>query len=102
MLAGDKAALTVSRVAVRVVRGFAKDADRACLFIPPHDPVVRDVAPQQETAVPEPDRALGPAETGRETLDRAQDDSIPAKTRIQHPDRWVRIALARIPHRRTS
>ena len=45
VLAGDEPALPVAGVAVGEIGGFAKDADRAGLFVPPQDPIIRDVAP---------------------------------------------------------
>src|SRR5205814_9425350 len=61
--------LAIARVAVREVRRLAEDAGRARLFVPSHDAVVRDVAPEEAPDVAQPHGALGPSETGREPLD---------------------------------
>ena len=63
MLAGNESPLTVDGVAVGVTRGIAKNAACACRFIPAHDAVVRDVAPNQIAAGGEIGWALGPSRT---------------------------------------
>ena len=64
MLARDEPALQVAGVAVGVVAGLAVDADRALeagvVRHEPHDTVVGDVAEQEEVAIAEIDRPLGP------------------------------------------
>src|SRR5271170_7638642 len=98
VLAGDEPPLAVSGVAVRVVRRLAKNADRAGFFVPAHDAIIGDVAPQQITAVAEPHWPFGPAKTVREPLDRGIEWRLDrVKARIQRPDRRVRIALSRFP-----
>src|SRR5439155_13479067 len=74
-LARDQTALAVAGVAIGIVRGAAKHADRAGFLLPFHDPVVRDVAPQEVAVIAEPHRALGKAAAAGEALDRrvAQD-----------------------------
>src|SRR6185437_5938120 len=93
MLAGDEPPIAVARVAVRVVRGAAEDADMPVLLEPAHHPVVGDVAPQQVAAVAEIDRPLGPAEAGGDALDCGV--ALRRKALIQPLDPRVRIARAR-------
>ena len=93
VLAGDEPALAVARVAVRVVRGRAEDADVPVLLEPAHHAVVRDVAPQQVAAVAEVDRALGPAEAGRDALDSGVADLEPEPL-VERLDARVRVAGA--------
>src|SRR5271156_6077460 len=98
VLAGDEPPLAVAGVAVRVVRRLAKNADRAGFFVPAHDAIIGDVAPQQVTAVAEPDRPFGPAKTVREPLDRSIEWRLDlVKARIKGSDRRVRIAFGRFP-----
>src|SRR5207245_11586628 len=67
-LAREQAALAVAGVAVGVVRGAAKHANRASFLLPFYDPVVRDVAPQEVAAIAEPHRPLGEAKAGGDAL----------------------------------
>ena len=97
VLAGDEAALAVSRVPVRVAGGLAEDADRARLLLPLHHPVVRDVAPQEVAPVPEPRGPLAPAEAGAEPLDLGEGELVPGEARVERPDGGVGVALARRP-----
>src|SRR5262249_26335599 len=62
VLARDEAAVAVVRVAVGVVRRLAEDTHRPGLFLPLHDPVVWNIAPEQKAPVPEPYRPLSPSE----------------------------------------
>src|SRR5262249_3241038 len=97
VLAGDQAALTVSRVTVCLVRWTAKHADRAGRFIPTHDAVVGGVAPQQIAPVAEPDRALAPRHAGGEPLHANDVRPVFEEAWIEYLDGRVRIARARRP-----
>ena len=70
VLAGEQAPLPVARVAVGMVAVRTKHADMPVILEPAHDPVVRDVAPQQVAAIGEIHRPLRPAEPGGDALDR--------------------------------
>src|SRR6266481_4633478 len=52
-------ALAVAGIAIGVARGLAEQADCARLLLPFHDPVVRDVAPQETAEITEPNRPFG-------------------------------------------
>src|SRR4051794_20520366 len=93
VLAGDEPALAVARVAVRVVRRGAEDADVPVLLEPAHDAVVRDVAPQEVAAVAEVDGPLGPAEAGGDALDGGVADLEPEPL-VDRLDARVRVAGA--------
>ncbi len=67
-LAGHQPPLAVAGVAVGIMRRFAEDADCPGLFLPFHHPVVRDVAPDQATKIPEPNGALVEAASGGDHL----------------------------------
>src|SRR5215471_9409863 len=69
-LAREQAALAVAGVAVGVIRGAAKHADRAGFLLPFQDPVVRDVAPQEVATIAEPHWPLGKAAAASDALDR--------------------------------
>ncbi len=60
VLAGDQAAFAIPCVAVGVVRRLPEHADRSVFFVPAHHPVVRDIAPDEATQVPEVHRAFAP------------------------------------------
>src|SRR5262249_34009625 len=92
VLTRHQPALAVARVAIGVVRRLAEDAHRAGLLLPLHDPVVRDIAPEQEATVADPHRALGPSEARRETLDRRQRQAVRREARVEHLDGWIGIA----------
>ena len=78
--------------------GLRKTAQRAGFFVPAHDAIVGDVAPQQIAAVAEPYRPLGPAEPGGEPLDRGVERRLDrVEARIEGADRRVGIALRRFP-----
>src|SRR6185503_8853466 len=91
VLAGDQTPLAIARVAVGVVRGLAEDAHRAGLLVPAHDPVVRDVAPEEGAEVAEPDRPLAPAEAGGEPLDTAVADPVAREAGVEDADGGVGI-----------
>ncbi len=97
VLAGQEPALTVSRVAIREVRGLAKYAGHAGLFVPAHDPVVRNVAPEQVSSVAEPRRPFGPSKPRREALDLGQVEPIAGEALVDDLDGGIRIPLARLP-----
>src|SRR5262245_36363344 len=97
MLAGNKPALAVAGVAVRVVRGLSEDADRSGFFIPAHDAVVGGVAPKQIVPIAEPDRALAPAHACGETLHAGDVEAVFSKAGIKNLDRRVWIAFIRLP-----
>src|ERR1700709_1550066 len=61
MLAGDKPALIVDGVAVRIVGMLAEDRAFARGFDKPHHAIVRDVRPDEIAARREPGRTFGPA-----------------------------------------
>ena len=90
VLAGDQPPLPVARVAVGVIRRRAEHADRAGLLLPLHEPVVRDVAPQQVAAVAEPDRPFRPAHARRNALDLGAVDPIPGEGGIEDLDARIR------------
>src|ERR1700726_4276896 len=101
MLAGDEPSLAVAGIAVGMVRGLAKDADRAGFFLPLHDAVVRDVAPQEVAAVTEPHRALGPTKPGRQPLDGSAERRLDLiEARIERLDRGIGVALSWLPSAR--
>src|SRR5262249_24907751 len=103
MLAGDEPALPIARVAVGVVRGFAENGGGASLLIPPHDPVVRNVAPQQVAPVAEPHWTFGPAEAGSQTLDRRVERGLDAfEAWVERTDRRIGVACGRLPSHRRS
>src|SRR5712692_7853638 len=70
MLAGELPTLEVERVAVAVVRRIPEHADATVVLRPAHLAIVGDVAPYQIAPLRAPRRALGPQETGVQTLDR--------------------------------
>src|SRR6185295_14117837 len=84
VLAGDEAALAVARVAVGVVGGLAINAGAAGLFVPAHDAVVRDVAPQQAARVAEIDRAFVPARPGVKPLHAREPKPEIVERRIEY------------------
>src|SRR6202011_228083 len=94
VLAADKPAFAVARVAVAVIRRRAEDADMAVLLEPAHHAVVGNVAPQQKAAVAHIDRTLGPAEAGGDALDRAIADLV-LEALVERLDPRVRVAPAR-------
>src|SRR5262249_52280849 len=75
---------------------------RPGLLIPPEDPVVRDVAPEEVAPVAEPHGPLRPPAPREEPLDGGQRQAVLGEGRIQHPHRRVGIPLARLPHRVSS
>src|SRR5437660_9576849 len=68
-LAREQAALAVAGVAVGVVRGAAKHADRAGFLLPFQNTVIRDIAPQEVSAITEPYWLLCKAAAAREAHD---------------------------------
>ena len=92
MLAGDQATLAVSRVAIAVIRGLTEYAGLARGFVPLHDAVVGDVAEEQETAVAEVDRTLGPARTRPKSLDYRVGDLEGCEAIVQDFDGGVGVA----------
>ena len=70
VLAAHQPALAIARVAIRIVRRFAKDADPAGGFIPSQDSVVGYVAEQQIPPIAEPNRPFGETKPGGDALDR--------------------------------
>ena len=97
VLAGHEPSLAVARVAIGEIRRLPVDADGAGLFLPLHDPVVGNVAPQEIAAVAEPHRALGPATSRRQTLDGGEFQPIGLETRVERDDGGVGIACGRFP-----
>src|SRR5262245_16615922 len=93
MLACEQTALPVARHAVRIVGWAAKHAPCAGRLVITHDPVIRDVADEQVAAVAEPYRPLRPAHACGELLDRAGEEPIFGKARIEDLHRRIRIAL---------
>ncbi len=69
LLAGDHPAFAVERVAVGVAGRLPERAHGAGHLVPAQHPLVGDVAPDQEAAGREVDRALRPAGAGVEDLD---------------------------------
>jgi hypothetical protein len=70
MLTGDEASLTIDRVAVRIHRRLAEDAQVTVVFTVPNDAVVGEVAEQHIPAGREIHWAFGPAHAGGDALDR--------------------------------
>src|SRR5450631_1600440 len=70
MFASDQASFPINGVAVRVHRRLAEYAQVTVILREAHDAVVGNVAEQHVAAGWEVDRALGPAEAGRDALDR--------------------------------
>ena len=111
VLAGDKAPLAVTAIAVGVVGGFAIDADRARDLVVAHQPIVRDVAPDHATGVAEIDGPFAPAHARCEPLDAGVEQAVPVEAGIEALDRGIGIAFAGLPaaergvresHRRSS
>src|SRR5271156_3744157 len=63
----------------------------AVVFEPTHDAIVRNIAPQKITAVAKIDRALGPTETCRNSLDRRIADPG-LEPFVEHLDTRIGIA----------
>src|SRR6185295_1765438 len=99
VLARHEAALAVARIAVGEVRRLAEYADRARLLVPSHDPVVRDVAPQETARIAEPHGPLRPPEPGGEALDGAIEDAVLGEAVIEHLD--GRIGVTHEVHERS-
>src|SRR5262249_18654526 len=59
-----------------------------------------DVAPINATGVAEINRPFAPAHAGREPFDTGKRQPILVEARIQHLNRRVGVALARLPARR--
>src|SRR5581483_2301904 len=95
VLAGDETALTVARVAVGVVRRVAEHAGLPGLLVELHDPVFGNVGEQQVAALREIGRSLGPAEAGRDLLQRGGIDPVLRKTGVEDLHRRIGIALVR-------
>jgi len=91
MLAGDQPTLAVAGIAVGEVRRLAEDADRAGLFLPFQDALVRDVAAQQIAAVAEPHRAFGPAQAGGDAFHGGELQPVLLEARIERMDRGIRV-----------
>src|SRR4030088_2691608 len=70
MLASDQASFPINGVAVRVHRRLAEYAQVTVILREAHDAVVWNVAEQHVAPGWEVDRALGPAESGRDALNR--------------------------------
>ena len=70
VFARDQASFAVDGVAVRVHRRLAEDADVTVILREAHDAVVGNVAEQNIAPGRKVDRAFGPAESGRDALDR--------------------------------
>src|SRR5215472_7811964 len=84
MLAGQQSALAVAVIPVAVVRGSAENTNLSGLLMPTQHAVVGDVAEQQITPIPKPDRSLRPSRTGVEALDRSVGHFVFRETRINH------------------
>ena len=70
MFASDQASFPIDGVAVRVHRRLAVYAEVTVILRETHDAVVGNVAEQHVAPSREVDRSLGPAEPGRDALDR--------------------------------
>src|SRR6202171_870014 len=70
VFASDQASFPINGVAVRVHRRLAEYAQVTVILREAHDAVVGNVAEQYVAASREVDRALGPAESGRDALNR--------------------------------
>src|ERR1700738_1977658 len=68
MFARDQASFPINGVAVRVQRRLAEYAQVTVILREAHDAVVGNVAEQHVAPGREVDRALGPAEPGRDAL----------------------------------
>src|SRR5947209_8034985 len=76
VLASEQASLPVAGIAIGVIRGLPEHAHPTGLFIPAHHPVVRDIAPEQVTAIAEPDWPFGPTHAGGDFLDFRQRELV--------------------------
>src|SRR4030095_6591031 len=88
--------LPVARIAVGEVRRLPEHAHLSRFLVPPHDPVVGDVAPEDIPPVAEPHRTLRPAEPGRELLHLAGPEPVGREALIHDLDGRVWIPLARL------
>jgi hypothetical protein len=70
MLASDQASFPIDGVAVRIHRRLAEYAQVIVILRQAHDAVVGNIAEQHVAPSREVDRALGPAEAGRDALNR--------------------------------
>src|SRR6266404_1888379 len=91
-LTGHEATLAVPGIAVGVMGGLTKHADRARFLIPFHHPVVRDVAPDQASEISEPDRALIEAASARDHLYRRIAEHQRGKARVEGFYPLIRVA----------
>src|SRR5262252_4211289 len=92
MFTSDKPALTVSRVAVAVVRGLTEHADLATVLQPAQNAVVGNVAPKQVASIAEPHRTFRPAATGVKTLDCGVPNNVLPESRVKNLN--IRIGIA--------
>ena len=79
--------MPVASMTVGVVRRAPEDRDAAGGFVPPHDPVVRDITPQQAAVITEPDRPFGPSASREDPFNGRVADSIWLEPGIEDPDR---------------
>src|SRR5215470_3236452 len=92
MLTRNEAPLPVAGVAVSVVGRLTEHTDRACLFRPAQHPIVRNIAPQQITAIPKPAGAFGPQCPRVESLHRGMSEGIGLKAWVEDPDGWIWVS----------
>src|SRR5206468_2337488 len=76
MLARDEAALPVTGIAVGEIGWTAIDADTCRAFVPAHDPVVGNIAPEEAACIAEIDGPLTPAHARGEPLHARVGDAI--------------------------
>src|SRR5712691_4536924 len=68
-------------------------------FLPLHDPVVRDVAPEQVSAIADPHRPFAPAHARGDSLDLGEREPVAREAWVDDLDERVGIALTRLPLR---
>ena len=91
--------LAIARVAVGKVGGLAENADGSRFFIPAHDAIIRNVAPEEIAAVAEPHRSFGPAEATGDFFHLRAREAIFREARVDDLDERIGIAGARLPLR---
>lgn len=91
MFAGNETAVTIPGITIAVVRRAAKDRHLPRFFQPAQHPVIRNIAPEQKTAVAKPDRPLRPTRPGPQTLQSRAAQHIPLEARIEHLNSRVGI-----------
>jgi hypothetical protein len=95
VLAGDEAALAVTRIAVGVIGRATEDGETVVLLVEFHDAVVGDIAAQQVAPFREIGGAFRPAHAGGYLFQRTAVDAVSGEAGVEDLDRRVRVALVR-------